>query len=91
MNNYLICQSCGMPLNSDQDFGANKDGSKNAEYCCHCYQNGEFTFKGDADEFIAHQVEIAKQKLGMLEDQAKQMASGTIPNLKRWKEGEDKK
>lgn len=85
MNNQ-VCQSCGMPMGGDHDLGTNQDGSKNADYCHYCYQNGEFSFKGDADEFIARQVEIAKEKLGMLEDQAKQMANSTIPNLKRWRE-----
>jgi len=25
-----ICQSCGMPLRKDEDFGTNQDGSKKA-------------------------------------------------------------
>jgi len=32
-----ICQSCAMPMNKEEDFGTNADGSKNEEYCTHCF------------------------------------------------------
>ena len=38
-----FCQSCGMPMQKDEDFGTNADGSKNEEYCKFCFVNGEFT------------------------------------------------
>ena len=28
-----ICQSCGMPMESEDDFGTNADGSPNSDYC----------------------------------------------------------
>ena len=28
-----ICQSCGMPITSDEQLGTNKDGSINNDYC----------------------------------------------------------
>lgn len=41
MNKF--CQSCGMPLSKDpQNGGTHSDGSKSAEYCSLCYQNGNF-------------------------------------------------
>jgi len=46
-----ICQSCGMPLQKDacmhaEDFCTNASGSKNEEYCFHCFQNGKFLDEG---------------------------------------------
>ena len=38
-----FCQSCGMPMEADTDFGTNEDGSRNEDYCCYCYQKGAFT------------------------------------------------
>src|SRR5674536_232089 len=29
-----ICQSCGMPVKKNEDFGTNADGSKSENYCC---------------------------------------------------------
>lgn len=31
-----ICQSCRMPMDREELFGTNADGSKNADYCMHC-------------------------------------------------------
>lgn len=30
------CQSCGMPLQNQDELGTNSDGSRNEEYCCYC-------------------------------------------------------
>ena len=38
-----FCQSCGMPLQKNEELGTNHDGSKNEEYCCYCYKDGAFT------------------------------------------------
>lgn len=47
-----FCQSCGMPMKQDtQGGGTNADGTKNANYCSYCYQNGAFTFTGTVKEF----------------------------------------
>ena len=37
------CQSCGMPLNNAEDFGTENDGGTSVDYCCHCYQKGDFS------------------------------------------------
>ena len=37
-----FCNSCGRPI-VKEDYGTNKDGSPNDEYCIDCFQNGEFT------------------------------------------------
>ena len=47
-----ICQSCGMPITSDEQLGTNKDGSINVDYCKYCYKNGEFIDKVTMEEYI---------------------------------------
>ena len=82
---YSICQSCGMPMEKESDFGTNQDGSKNNEYCIFCYKNGAFVDEGlTMQEKIEKNVEIAV-KTGMDEDVARNLAVATIPTLKRWK------
>jgi hypothetical protein len=80
-----ICQSCAMPLQKQEDFGTNADGSKSKDYCFHCFQGGKFL-----DEGITLQGKIEKnvgfaKMMGMAEEQARQMASTILPKLKRWK------
>ena len=61
----IICQSCGMPMTKTEDFGINADGSPSSEYCCYCFQNGEFTAKMEMPEYIEMQIKIAVEKLGI--------------------------
>lgn len=80
-----ICQSCGMPLGNEDDFGTNANGSISEEYCFHCFQNGEFLDEGiTLQEKIEKNVKFAVQ-IGMSEAEARKMASNILPNLKRWK------
>ena len=37
-----FCNSCGRPI-VKEDYGTNKDGSPNDEFCIDCFQNGEYT------------------------------------------------
>jgi len=73
-----------MPLQKEEDFGANADWSKSEEYCFHCFQNGKFLDEGiTLEEKINKNVKFAVQ-MGMSEDEAKRMASSVLPKLKRW-------
>jgi len=84
-NERIICQSCGMPMKKEEDFGTNPDGSKNYDYCRFCFQEGRFTDEGiTMEEKIDKLVKIAVSQLGMTEEQAKTMARTRIPKLKRW-------
>lgn len=38
-----LCQSCGIPLKDETDFGTEKDGTLSTKYCEKCYQDGEWT------------------------------------------------
>jgi hypothetical protein len=74
-----------MPLQKKEDFGTNASGSKNEEYCFHCFQNGEFLDEGiTLQEKINKNVKFAVQ-MGMFEDEARKLASEVLPKLKRWK------
>jgi hypothetical protein len=85
MKQMKICQSCGMPMQKDEDFGKNTDGIKNEEYCFHCFQDGKFLDQGiTLQEKIDKNVKIALQ-MGMSEKKAREMASSILPKLKRWK------
>lgn len=81
----VICQSCGMPMIIDEDFGTNNDGSKNDEYCYHCYAWGGFVLPGiSKNQMIERLVDMAEE-MGVNKEEARKMVSETIPKLKRWK------
>jgi len=80
-----FCQSCGMPLKTQEDFGTNADGSKNKEYCHFCFQNGEFTDPNITMEQMIDKVAgIMAQMQKMPENQAREIAKNFLPKLKRW-------
>ncbi len=72
-------------MRKNEDFGTNTDGSKNEEYCHYCYKEGRFTDEGiTMEEKIKKNIEMAT-KVGMAEEEAREMANSIIPKLKRWK------
>jgi len=74
-----------MPMQKNEDFGTNTDGSKNEDYCHFCYKDGKFTDEGiTMEEKISKNIEMAK-KMGVPEERAREVANNTIPKLKRWK------
>lgn len=82
-----FCQSCGMPLSRDPlKGGTERDGSRSAEYCSHCYRSGRFT----EPEITLDQM-MAKVE-GMLRERhfpgflARHFSKG-IPSLRRWRTG----
>ncbi len=81
----IICQSCGMPLKSEDDFGTDQSGEKNREYCFYCFSDGKFSDEGiTMEQKIEKNVKFAVQ-MGISEDSARSMAESIIPQLKRWK------
>jgi hypothetical protein len=83
--NAPVCQSCGMPMKIESDFGTNADKTKNEEYCTYCYQNGAFTNPDITMEEMIQGCIGIMVKYGMPEEQAKQQMTTLIPTLKRWK------
>ncbi len=86
----IICQSCGMPLTKEEDYGTNADGSKNGEYCVYCFKDGKFTDGIDnlvdyIEESKKHAAEYAKMA-GMTEEQMVEHIEKILPTLKRWRQ-----
>jgi len=81
----VICQSCGMPMTKESDFGTDKDGNRNAQYCHYCFQAGGFT---NPNLTLEEQIEkLARMAMGMEainENEAYNRARKILPNLKRW-------
>jgi hypothetical protein len=80
------CQSCGMPMGgTDEMYGTEKDGSKSADYCKYCYENGDFTFHGSMEEIIEICVPpMVGHNLGTTPDAAREMMFKFFPMLIRW-------
>ena len=79
-----ICQSCGMPITSNEQLGTNKDGSINIDYCKYCYENGEFIDKVTMGEYIEMCSKYGSQA-GMTNEEMKKHCEKLFPTLKRWK------
>ena len=86
MEDMIFCQSCGMPLSKDDDFGTNADGMKNRDYCAYCYKEGKFT----QDVTMEGMIEICvpfmvKANKDMTAETARKSMQEWFPTLKRWK------
>ncbi|SKB26154.1 zinc ribbon domain-containing protein [Maribacter arcticus] len=80
-----ICQSCGMPMHHLSDFGTNKNGTVNSDYCHFCYVKGAFVDHGiTLEQKIEKNIAFAEKK-GMPREEATILAHSTLPNLRRWK------
>lgn len=84
MKKETICQSCGMPIDSEEIKGTDKNGSKNNDYCKFCYDDGVFKNpKMNLDE-MKNNVKTQMRKLD-LHEHTIQKAINSLPVLKRWK------
>lgn len=88
MENRNFCESCGMPMEKEADFGTNADGSRNEDYCCYCYKDGAFTDDTITMEgMIAFNLKFNEENgypMGTQEE-CKKMMESWFPTLKRWK------
>jgi hypothetical protein len=67
-------------------FGTNADGTKNGEYCSHCYREGRFVNPNlSQEEMIKLVAGILSEEMGFDDAKALEVARGTIPKLKRWR------
>ena len=82
-----ICQSCAMPIESDDQLGTEKDGSLNQDYCTYCYKDGEFIDKVSMEEYIDMCSEFGEQA-GMTNEQMKDYCTKVFPTLKRWRQND---
>ena len=84
MESKNFCQSCSMPLDSNEMKGTEKDGSPSNEYCKFCYQQGAFT---DPDMTMEGMKKIVITEMGKqhMPQNLVDMAVNLLPQLKRWK------
>ena len=83
------CQSCGMPLQKQEELGTNRNGSKNEGYCCYCYKDGAFTRDCTMDQMIEHCAQFVDEfnkDSGVTYTREKAIAEmkAYFPTLKRW-------
>ena len=78
-----ICQSCSMPLTKSEEFGTDKDGRQNEDYCIYCYKDGEFINDVSMKEYIEMNIPFAEQA-GMTQEQMREHCEKVFPTLKRW-------
>ncbi|MGD2251069.1 MAG: zinc ribbon domain-containing protein [Candidatus Methanofastidiosia archaeon] len=82
-----FCQSCGMPLQTPEDFGTEADNSKSEKYCRYCYQNGEFTYPDitleEMIEFSAKGWSDQDQNVTLEHERAQ--LKEFLPHLERWR------
>ena len=79
-----LCQSCGIPLDTDAIKGTEKNGLKNQEYCKFCYDQGGFTNPNLTLDEMKKTLENQMRKL-KLSDEMIQEAVSILPPLNRWK------
>ena len=81
-----VCQSCGMPMQSPDQYGRHAVGTPHTEYCVYCCPEGEEKMTGTLEEMIALCAPI-EVKLGPHPDleTARARLSQYLPTLKRWK------
>lgn len=84
MENIVLCQSCGMPLGSEQAKGTEQNGLKNEQYCKYCYENGSFKKPNINLEKMKDLVSTEMKKL-KLPIYTIQKAINILPTLSRWK------
>ena len=93
MDEKSRCQSCGMPLGEIRDkegkvvanFGNNRDGSRNAEYCMFCFHQGAFTQPSlTLERMVAMSIDSMTREQGIPELKARELANSVIPKLRRW-------
>ena len=63
------CQSCGLPLGKETDYGAEADGTKSEE---------------SLDAFIEHSAPYMAKAAGISEDEAVSYLAVVLPTLGRW-------
>jgi len=78
----LICQCCGMPLDSDDVISREPDNRFNEDYCKWCYTGGKITY-GSMDALLEFLVSHMSNEQ-FPPEQARTYFSQTLPKLKHW-------
>lgn len=79
----LICQCCGMPLESDAVISREPDGSFNEDYCKWCYADGTFKYQSKEELIDFCTKHMASEAWPA--EQVRAHMEAVVPNLKHWK------
>lgn len=85
-----LCQSCGMPMQTDEYLGTETDGSPNTDYCIFCYKDGHFAQQCTMEEMIELCAPFSEQikhedGRGYTPEEGAALMRELFPQLKRWK------
>ncbi|RXZ84145.1 transcriptional regulator [Paenibacillaceae bacterium] len=83
-NTELYCQSCSMPLPSEELLGTEQTGAHSTDYCIYCYVDGQFT---QPELTVEEMIEACIPHMadsGMDEQQVRELLTRQLPLLKRW-------
>lgn len=84
MENTNFCQSCGMPLTTEDNKGTENNGQKTNDYCKYCYENSNFKNPDMNLEEMKDTVKMHMEKK-KFPNYMVQKALNILPALKRWK------
>jgi hypothetical protein len=84
MENTHFCQSCGMPLTTEDAKGTENNGQKTNDYCRYCYEDSHFKNPDMNLEEMKNTVKMHMEKKN-LPIYMVQKALNILPTLKRWK------
>lgn len=85
MSKTRSCQSCGMPMGREEDFGTEADGMPSKDYCTHCYRSGVFTQPEiSIEEMTAFGGRILSEMYAIPPEKAAAFVREQLSCLKRW-------
>jgi len=87
IGNVVFCQSCGMPMAEDAQWGTEADGSTSADYCHYCYKDGTFASPDESmEEMIETCIPFMVEATEKDAEACRAMMQAWFPTLKRWKQ-----
>jgi len=82
--NMIFCQSCMMPMEGEE-YGSESDGSKSADYCSYCYDNGAFRKEETMEQMVEACIPfVIEAGVFKTADEARADMLQSYPKLKRW-------
>ena len=81
-----ICQSCGMRMTKEEDYGKNSDGTASREYCKYCFQGGKFSRDETLEEMVESCIKfMLEDGECKTEEEARERLMSKLPKLNRWR------
>jgi hypothetical protein len=81
MEEYTLCESCGMPMKSAEDYGG---GQQDNVYCVYC--TDEAGHLKPYEEVLENMKGFAVKTMGISDHEALQMAKEGMAKLPAWKD-----